>query len=142
MANGREYTKEDMEIAVKQLCNEVQDLADSERNINMKQFNDYSFMHQLRKMVGKEQFPGVRILSLVECKYYLGNMKMFYMFIKMRDSWHCQEISSVIAAVNNNKLENLISNGEIVAFSDDIESFAEEMGIEAKDIETNCYNPY
>ena len=54
MADGREYTKEDMKIAIKQLCNEVQNLADSERNINMKQFNDYSFMHQLRKMVGIE----------------------------------------------------------------------------------------
>lgn len=67
---------------------------------------------------------------------------MFYMFIKTILGWKCEEISSVISAVNNNKLEDLISKGDIVAFSDNFEDFADRMGIEAKDIETNYYNLY
>ena len=52
MANEREVTKEDMANEIKKLCREVQGLSDSQRNISMREFNDYSFMHRLRKMVG------------------------------------------------------------------------------------------
>ena len=58
-----------------------------------------------------------------------------YMFIKMGSGWFCKEVQSIISAVNCGKALEHIRNGEVVAFADDIEYFADQIGINADDIE-------
>jgi hypothetical protein len=55
------------------------------------------------------------------------------MFVKMSGGWFCKEIDSLSAQQRN--IVAHIDNGEIVAFSDDVETFASEMEIEVEDIE-------
>jgi len=58
---------------------------------------------------------------------------MFYMFVKMSSGWFSEEIDNDLESVSD-KATMHIENGDIVAFSDDIENFAHEMGISEKDI--------
>lgn len=53
-----------------------------------------------------------------------------YMFIKMSSGWYGKKIN----VINTGDVFDFVDNGEIVAFSDEIETFADEMGIEVKDI--------
>lgn len=53
-----------------------------------------------------------------------------YMFIKMSSGWHGKKIN----VINTEDVFDFVNNGEIVAFSDEIETFADEMGIEVDDI--------
>ena len=58
---------------------------------------------------------------------------MIYLFIKMSGKWYGQEIDDVESAEEN--IQAHVDNGNIVVLADDIETFAEEMGIEVSDIE-------
>jgi len=55
------------------------------------------------------------------------------MFIKMSSKWFCRKIETIESVARNTILH--IENGEVVAFADDIEGFADEMEIEVADIE-------
>ena len=53
-----------------------------------------------------------------------------YMFIKMSSGWYYKTVQSVHSS---NALEH-IRQGEIVAFADDVETFAYEMGIDESEL--------
>ena len=55
---------------------------------------------------------------------------MFYMFVKMSSGWFGVKMTAICRA----DVMAFITNGEIVVFADDIEGFAEEIGIEVNDI--------
>lgn len=57
---------------------------------------------------------------------------MIYMFILMSSGWYCKEYESMRDAVDD--ATDHITNGETVAFQDDIEYFAEQMKISQDDI--------
>ena len=59
--------------------------------------------------------------------------QIMYMFIKMSSSWFCKTVQSISSSMSN-AMEH-VRNGEIIAYADDIEGFADEMGIEVEDIE-------
>ncbi len=58
---------------------------------------------------------------------------MIYMFIKMSSKWYGVEYSDFATAEEN--AMGHIGQGSIVVFSDDIETFADEMNIEQDEIE-------
>lgn len=55
---------------------------------------------------------------------------MICMFIKMSSGWHGKKIK----VIKTEDVFDFVNNGEIVAFAEDAETFALEMGIEEKDI--------
>ena len=55
---------------------------------------------------------------------------MIYMFIKMSSRWYYKEVQSVYSS---NALEH-ISQGEVVAYAEDPETFAFEMGIDEDEL--------
>ena len=58
---------------------------------------------------------------------------MYYMFIKMSSGWFCKEVEDVRAASSDAMVH--VEGGEIVAFGDDVGSFADEMGIREDEIQ-------
>ena len=56
------------------------------------------------------------------------------MFIKMSNKWYCVEFDFDNIEDRDN-MRSHIDNGNIVAFSDDIENFAMDMEISVNDIE-------
>lgn len=56
-----------------------------------------------------------------------------YMFVKMSSGWFCEKVQSMSSSMSN-AMEH-VSQGEIIAYADEIEGFADEMGIEVDDIE-------
>ena len=58
--------------------------------------------------------------------------KIMYMFVKMLDIWCGEEFDSYIKMVH--EIEPHVSNGNIVIVGDDIEIFADKIGIGVGDI--------
>lgn len=58
-----------------------------------------------------------------------------YMFIKMSSKWFYREVQSISQAMNCYHAMEHVSQGEIIAFGDDVEYFADEMGIKVEDME-------
>ena len=56
-----------------------------------------------------------------------------YMFILISSRWHCQEVDNIRYISPN--AQEIIENGDIVAFADDKDYFAEQMKINVEDIE-------
>ena len=57
------------------------------------------------------------------------------MFIRMSGKWYYQEFSTLSSSKLQENMREHVNNGTIVAFADDLESFADEMGIKVDDIE-------
>ena len=57
---------------------------------------------------------------------------MYYMFVKMSSGWFGKEVLGIKHASYD--AEAHVDNGEVVVFTDDIEAFTDEMGIESDDI--------
>lgn len=57
------------------------------------------------------------------------------MFIKMSSKWYYQEFPSLKSKTLRENMIEHVNNGTIVAFADDLEYFADEMGIKVYDME-------
>ena len=57
---------------------------------------------------------------------------MIYYFVKMSGKWYGRKISDVKSYEQD--IQELVDNGDIVALSDDIDYFADQMGIESSEI--------
>ena len=56
-----------------------------------------------------------------------------YFFIKMSEQWYGLEIEDIESDLEN--LQEHVNNGDIVHLADDIEYFADDMGIDVAEIE-------
>ena len=57
---------------------------------------------------------------------------MIYYFVKMSSKWYGRKISDIKSYEQD--IQDLVDDGDIVYLSDDIECFAEQMGIEVSEI--------
>ena len=58
---------------------------------------------------------------------------MIYYVVKMSSKWYAREISDV--ASYEQDIQDLVNSGDIVSLTDDLGTFADQMGIEESDIE-------
>ena len=55
-----------------------------------------------------------------------------YMLILMGSGWYCKSDVSIFSESSN--IQSHIDQGETIAFTNDLEEFADQMGIEIEDI--------
>lgn len=61
-----------------------------------------------------------------------------FIFVKMSSKWYGREVEMDGDGINEDEIENMTTHalgGNIVVIADDLEWFAEELGIDLKEIE-------